>query len=153
MNTNISYAKTIDYNVYNKNTFKSFEDADCITDRTSPAYKFKKYYKISKYGIWKAKGRYCIAIGTGYTQKIGTKVDVYLSYKGKVHILKCILADQKAISDTHSNYTLDNNNRTIEFVVNTSSLPYKVSHVYGDISYCSKGSKFKGKIIKLRIDK
>ena len=41
--------------------------------------------------------RYCIAVGSGYTKVIGTKIDVVLE-SGK--IIKCILGDAK--SDQHT---------------------------------------------------
>ncbi len=146
-----SKIKYKEYSSITTNTFKSYEDADCITDNINLAQGNlkKKYHLDNKSGVWMIGNRYCIAIGSYYSKKIGTKVDLVLSNKGKKHILKCILADGKADKDTINNHRIHKDGSLVEFVVKTSVLPYKAWYTYGDVSYA--GKQFKGKIIKIRI--
>lgn len=95
--------------------------------------------------------RYCVALGSYYTTKIGTKVDLVLSYKGKKHVLKCILADQKDDRDTINNHRVHKDGSVAEFVVNSQVMPRKARYVYGDVSYA--GKQFRGKIVKIRVYK
>lgn len=131
-------------------TFKSYEDADCMTDNPKiPQGKLKKEYTLdAKSGVWKVGNRYCIAIGSYYTRKIGVKVDLVLSHNGKKHILKCITADGKADKDTIDNHKIHRDGSIVEFVVKTSSLPSKARRM-GDVSYA--GNQFKGSIKKLKV--
>ena len=144
-------SKYISYQSPSSNTFKSYEDAECITDSSKLAQgRLKKKYHLDKSGIWMVGNRYCIAVGSYYTKKIGVKIDLVLSHNGRKHTLKCITADSKDDSDTIKNHRVHKDGSVAEFVVNTSSLPQK-SRLMGDISYA--GKQFKGKIIKIKIYK
>lgn len=138
------------YSSPSANTFKSFEDANCITNSTKLAQgKLKRKYHLDYHsGVWMVGNRYCIAVGSFYTRKIGVKIDLVLSHNGKRHILNCITADCKADQDTISNHRVHKDGSVVEFVVNTSTLPIKARKM-GDVSYA--GKKFKGKIEKIRI--
>ena len=64
------------YSSPSSNTFKSYEDADCITDCTKLSHgRLKKKYHLDKSGVWMVGNRYCIAVGSYYTKKIGVKID------------------------------------------------------------------------------
>ena len=65
------------YQSPSSNTFKSYEDADCITDSTKLAQgRLKKKYHLDySSGVWMVGNRYCIAVGSYYTKKIGVKID------------------------------------------------------------------------------
>ena len=91
-------------------------------------------------------GRYCIALGSYYTRRIGAKVDLVMS-SGKV--IKCITADMKADKDTVNNHRQHPDGSVAEFVVDTRALSRKVRRM-GDVSYISL---FKGSIKKIRIYK
>lgn len=134
------------------NTFKSFEDADCITDSTKIAQgKLKKKYSLDyQSGVWMVGNRYCIAMGSFYTESIGVKVDLVLSHNGRKHTLKCITADCKADEDTVNNHRIHKDGSIVEFVVNSSTLSTNVRKM-GDVSYA--GKQFKGKITKIRVYK
>ena len=68
--------KYISYQSPSASTFKSYEDADCITDSTKLAQgRLKKKYRLDKSGVWTVRDRYCIAVGSYYTKKIGVKID------------------------------------------------------------------------------
>ena len=144
-------SKYISYQSPSSSTFKSYEDADCITDSTKLAQgRLKKKYHLDKSGVYIVEDRYCIAVGSYYTKKIGVKIDLVLSHNGRKHTLKCITADSKADKDTIYNHRIHKDGSVAEFVVNTNSLSKK-TRLMGDISYA--GKQFKGKIIKIKIYK
>lgn len=134
-------------NTPSNNSFKSFMDSDCIKDKSSDQYKLKDSYELSEnYGIWMVNDRYCIAVGSYYTTKIGTKLDVVLESGTTI---KCILADCKDDAHTDEETHRQNDNGSIvEFIVNTSSLP-SIARKMGDISYVDE--VFSGEIIEIRI--
>lgn len=148
--------KKCKYKIYKsptKVTFKAYEDADYITNSTKTAHgKLKKKYHLdSKTGVWMVGNRYCIAMGSYYSKKIGTKIDLVLCHKGKKRILKCIIADVKSDRHTTNNYRIcRNSGGLVEFVVRTSSIP-RQAKLMGDVSYAHK--KFKGKTIKIKVYK
>lgn len=133
-------------------TFKSYEDADCITDNVALAQgRLKRKYHLDyQSGVWMVGNRYCIAVGSFYAKNIGVKIDLVLSHNGRKHTLKCITADCKSDKDTISNHKIHKDGSVVEFVVRTSSLPLKVRRM-GDVSYA--GKKFRGKIKQIRIYK
>lgn len=143
------------YKVYSspsKNTFKSYEDANCITDSTKLAQgRLKRGYHLDYHsGVWMVGNRYCIAVGSFYTKRIGVKIDLVLSHHGRKHTLKCITADCKADKDTVKNHKIHKDGSVVEFVVRTGCLPKKVKRM-GDVSYA--GKKFRGEIVQIGIYK
>ena len=141
------------YSSQSSNSFKSFEDADCITDSTKSAHgRLKREYHLHyRSGVWMVGNRYCIAVGSYYTNKVGVKIDLVLSSRnGRKHTLKCITADSKADKDTIKNHRIHKDGSVAEFVVKTSSLPKK-ARLMGDVSYA--GKQFKGKIVKIKVYK
>ena len=141
------------YSSPSSNTFKSYEDADCITDCTKLSHgRLKKKYRLDyQSGVWMVGNRYCIAVGSYYTNKVGVKIDLVLSsHNGRKHTLKCITADSKADKDTIKNHRIHKDGSVAEFVVKTSSLPKK-ARLMGDVSYA--GKQFKGKIVKIKVYK
>ena len=141
------------YSSPSSNSFKSFEDADCITDSTKLAHgRLKRKYHLDyRSGVWMVGNRYCIAVGSFYAgEKVGVKIDLVLSHNGRKHTLKCITADSKADKDTIKNHRVHKDGSVAEFVVKTSSLPQK-ARLMGDVSYA--GKQFKGKIVKIKVYK
>ena len=149
LNTNTNEAKN-KYMIKTcpKNSFKSYMDYRCISDTSSKQYKLQKKAKTDKKtGVRKVKGRYCIAVGSYFSKKVGTKLDLIMK-NGKV--VKCILADTKSNDDTYNKHRLcKNNNSIVEFVVDDSKIPRMVK-LMGDMSYTKP---FKSKIIKIRVIK
>ena len=139
------------YKSPSNNTFKSYLSASCITRNTSLAQgRLHRKYKLDyKTGVYMVGNRYCVALGSYYTTKIGTKVDLVLSHNGRKHVLKCILADQKADRDTVNNHRVHKDESVVEFVVNAQKLPRKARYVTGDVSYA--GKQFRGKIVEIRV--
>lgn len=135
------------YSTPSKNSFKSYMPYKAITDKSSPQYKLQKKAHTGKYGIRMVGDRYCIALGSYYTTKIGKKVDLIMK-NGSV--IECILADQKANRDTDSKKQKAADGSIVEFIVDTPSLHKKAKRM-GDISYCSKD--FSGEIKQVKIYK
>ena len=140
------------YQSPSSNSFKSYEDADCITDSTKLAQgRLKKKYHLDKSGVWMVWNRYCIAVGSYYTKKIGVKIDLVLSHNGRKHTLKCITADSKDDSDTVNNHRVHKDGSIVEFVVKSSALNKKARYTWGNISYA--GKQFRGRIVEIRVYK
>lgn len=140
------------FNVSNGATFKSYEDASCITDNTSILQgKLKqKYHMDYNSGVYMIDNRYCVAVGSYFTKKVGTKMDLVLSYKNNTHILKCIAADSKSDQDTIVNHRVHKDGSVAEFVVNEKYISDK-TRMMGDVSY--SGNIFRGKIKEIRVYK
>lgn len=139
------------YSSPGSNVFKSYEDADCITDsiKSAQGRLKQKYHLDLKTGVYMVGNRYCVAVGSYYTEHIGVKIDlILLSRNGRKHTLKCITADSKADKDTIKNHKVHKDGSVVEFVVRTRTLPVK-TWLMGDISYA--GKQFKGKIVKIKV--
>ena len=145
--------KYISYQSPSSSTFKSYEDADCITDSTKLAQGRlkKKYHLDCSSGVYMVGDRYCIAVGSYYTKKIGVKIDLVLSHNGRKHTLKCITADSKDDNDTVNNHRVHKDGSIVEFVVKSSALNKKARYTWGNISYA--GKQFRGKIVEIRVYK
>lgn len=148
-----SKAKYKKYKSPSSKTFKSYLPGNCITRNNSiPQGRLHNKYRLDyKTGVYMVGDRYCVALGSYYATKIGTKIDLVLSHKGRKHVLKCILADQKADKDTINNHRVHKDGSIAEFVVNTSVLPRKARYITGDVSYA--GKQFKGGIVEIRVYK
>lgn len=128
------------------NSFKSYMSYKAITNRSSAQYKLQKNATTGKYGIRTVNGRYCVALGSYYTTKIGTNVDLIMK-DGRV--IKCIIGDCKANRDTDSTNRKTNSNGCIsEFIVDMKYLN-KNAKKMGDMSYCN--GLFRQRIKKIRI--
>ena len=104
------------------NTFKSYMRHTAITRTTSDQYKLQNSEKTytGQYGIRMVGERYCIALGSAYSNKIGTWIDIILE---NGTYIPCILADQKADKDTDStNRVHISDGSLVEFVVDIDSL-------------------------------
>ena len=139
--------KYVDMDTPSNNSFKSYMSYKCITNRSSKQYKFQQKCYTGNYGIRMKDGRYCIAVGSYYTTKIGKKIDLVMENGA---IIKCILADCKANAHTDSTNRQNPNGSIAEFIVDMNSLNRTAKRM-GDVSYCSE--KFKGEIKKIRVYK
>lgn len=77
-------------------------------------------------------------------------MDLVLSYKDNIHILKCIAADIKSDKDTIMNHSVHKDGSIVEFVVNNKYISDK-ARIMGDVSY--SGNIFKGRIKEIRVYK
>lgn len=114
---------------------KSYMPYKAITSTGSPQYKLQQQAYTGTHGIRQVDGRYCVALGSFYTSKIGQKFDLVLE-NGTV--IPCILADQKADKDTDRNNQITSHNGCMsEFVVDSQALDRNAKRM-GDISYCEQ---------------
>ena len=128
----------IEKDVPPNNSFKSYMDADTITSRNTDQYKLKAKYVIDEQtGIWTVDERYCIAVGSYYTQSIGTYIDVVMENGSTLH---CILGECKRNRDTDYTNRQNPNGSVVEFIVNTSSMPSMVRKM-GNCSYACEEMK------------
>ena len=128
----------IEKDVPSNNSFKSYMDADTITSRNTDQYKLKAKYIIDEQtGIWTVDERYCIAVGSYYTQSIGTYIDVVMENGSTLH---CILGECKRNRDTDHTNRQNHNGSVVEFIVNTSSMPSMVRKM-GNCSYACEEMK------------
>ena len=128
----------IEKDVPPNNSFKSYMDADTITSRNTDQYKLKAKYVIDEQtGIWTVDERYCIAVGSYYTQSIGTYIDVVMENGSTLH---CILGECKRNRDTDYTNRQNPNGSVVEFIVNISSMPSMVRKM-GNCSYACEEMK------------
>lgn len=136
------------YTVYgtpSHNSFKSYMSYRAVSSSSAQGKLQAKAKTDAKTGIRKVDGRYCVALGSYYCSKIGTKFDLVMS-NGSV--VKCILGDQKANRDTDAKNQKTSDGSIAEFLVDMNKLPSKVKTM-GDVSYADKD--LKGNIAKIRV--
>ena len=127
------------------NSFKSYMSYRCITDKSSKQYKFQQKSETGKYGIRVRNDRFCIAVGSYYTTKIGTKIDLVMKNGS---IIECVLGDCKDDGDTDKSNRQNPNGSIVEFIVDMDELDNMASKM-GDLSYCSEA--FEGEIKYIRV--
>ncbi|WP_343209853.1 hypothetical protein [Anaerolentibacter hominis] len=134
-----------DYAVPRNSSFKSYMSYRAISNKRSKQYKLQMKAETGKYGIRTVDDRYCIALGSYYTTKVGTKVDLIMKNGA---VIECILADCKANRHTDKTNRQTADGSVVEFVVDTRNLHRKAKKM-GDMSYCS--DDFKGRIKEIRV--
>lgn len=91
--------------------FKSYTHYKAITRKSSLQYKLQRDFAYTgDYGIRQVNGRFCIAVGTGVTKRMGQYVDVILE-NGTV--IPCIVCDQKADQHTKSDKITTAHNKCV----------------------------------------
>ena len=129
--------KKIKYDLYSVpkySGYKSWMPYTAITSISSPQYFLQNEYAYTgTYGIRQINGRYCVAIGSHFTDAIGQYFDLILE---NGTIIPCILADQKADEDTdEDNIFTSWNGCATEFIVDADGLNHAAKRD-GDISSC-----------------
>lgn len=123
---------------------KTYAFYTAVTARRSPQYKLlhsAECYTDKETGIRKIGDYYCIALGSYYGTKIGTKYRITLS-SGKT--FKAILCDQKANQHTDGRHQYAVQNKDIiEFYVQRGYIPRGVNGNYGNLK------QFKGSVVKI----
>lgn len=119
---------------YNKKDFKSYEDYRAIKSKTSPHYKLQRYYAdTAPNGIRIVDGRYCVALGSYFTDVIGQYVDVVLQ-NGTV--IECILGDQKADKHTDSKHIAHlTDGSIVEFIIDKNVMTKEIVGLHGNVSF------------------
>ena len=131
------------YSVPN-NTIKSYMDYRAITNTSSKQYKLQQVAYTGNHGIRMVNGRYCVALGSYYTTKIGQYVDIELANGNVIH---GILADCKADKDTINNNTMHPDGSVVEVIVDTKSLDSTVRKM-GDCSYVNG---WNSKVVNIKV--
>lgn len=130
------------------NSFKSYMDWRMITDNSSKQWEMQQQAYTDENGLRKIGDYYCVALGSGISDTLGTKFIATLDSGEKI---KIIMAEQK--SDRHTDESNrymprdDGSINLIEFIVQTERLPEIVT-IMGDISYIS-GNLFFGNIVRM----
>lgn len=135
----------------NSGSFKSYMDFRCITDKNSEQYKFQKECMTDENGLrkWNYNDQdyYVVALGSYYSETIGTRFKVTLSDDGEEHSIYIVLGDCKQdIHTDDSNRFIEKNGNIIEFLVSQRDLP-SLARKMGDVSYAD--DKLMGKIVKI----
>ena len=127
--------------------FKSYMSYKSITSKSSPQYKLQNQFAYTgQYGIRQVDGRFCVAIGTFTSARVGTYIDLVLE---NGTIIPCIVSDFKAnIHTDSSNIITVHNGCVSEFLVDKNSL-HATSKKMGDVSYCEDGWKSPVKSIRV----
>lgn len=111
---------------YGQSTFKSYENYKKITNTSSAQYKLQQEAYTGDCGIRMIGDRYCVAMGSYWAKKIGTKLDVYLE---SGELIKVILGDNKQDQHTiHDNRVGVHNKDVLEFIVDIDEIPQEVKN-------------------------
>lgn len=125
-------------------SIKTYAHYTAVTARSTAQYKLlnsSECYTDEETGIRMVDDCYCVALGSYYGSKIGTKYRIEFS-TGKS--IKVILCDQKSNRHTDSNnqYAVRNKD-IIEFYVQKNKIPKSVRGNYGNLS------QFEGDIVSI----
>lgn len=125
------------YNVPETSGFKSYMDYRTITSKSSAQYKLQnRYAETGDYGIRMVDGRYCVALGSHFTDDVGQYLDLILE---NGIVIPCVLADQKSDAHTDSdNIVTMHSGCASEFVTDSNFLDDYVKRC-GNISVCNDG--------------
>lgn len=138
----------VEMDVPSNNSFKSYMGAHKITDTSSAQYQLKSEYLDSACGIKLVGDRYVIAIGTYYTETVGTRVDLVMESD---EVVPCIVGDVKRDRDTDTMNRQHNvDGSVIEFVVNADTLTSEAKS-HGDCSWADP--RLMGEIKAIRVYK
>ncbi len=126
---------------------KTYAFYTAVTARRSPQYRLlhsADCYTDPETGIRMVDGYYCIALGSYYGTRIGSKYRITLQDGDEIKELNCILCDQKANRHTDGRHQYAMQNRDImEFYIEKSKLPRGIRGNYGTLK------QFRGRIVKI----
>ena len=123
---------------------KTYAYYTAVTAKSSPQYKLLRSEKCTtdkETGIRMYDGCYCVALGSYYGTKIGTKYRITFSSGNSINVILC---DQKANRHTDSKHQYAVNNKDIvEFYVQRNKIPRGIRGDYGRLS------KFSGSVVSI----
>ncbi len=126
---------------------KTYAYYRAVTAKSSPQYKLlnsEECYTDDETGIRMVDGFYCIALGSFYGTKIGTKYRITLQDGEEIKELNCILCDQKSDRHTDEKHQYAVKNKDImEFYIEKGKLPRGIAGSYGNLE------QFRGDIVKI----
>ena len=125
-------------------TTKTYAYYTAVTARRSPQYKLlhsEECYTDEETGIRMVDGFYCVALGSYYGTKIGTKYKITLEGGKEINVILC---DQKSNRHTDSKHQYARRNKdVVEFYVEKRRIPAGVRGDYGRLE------QFSGKIVSI----
>lgn len=123
---------------------KTFAYYTAVTVRNSPQYKLlnsPECYTDPETGIRMVDGCYCVALGSYYGSKIGTKYKITVSSGNSFNVILC---DQKANRHTDkNNQYATRSNDFVEFYVEKGKVPASVRGSYDRLE------QFRGRIVSI----
>ena len=123
---------------------KTYAYYTAVTAKGSPQYRLLRSDKCTtdeKTGIRMYEGCYCVALGSYYGTKIGTKYRITFSSGNSINVVLC---DQKANRHTDSNHQYAVNNKDIvEFYVQKNMIPRGIRGDYGRLP------QFSGSVVSI----
>ena len=123
---------------------KTYAIYTAVTARRSPQYKLLHSEKCTtdeETGIRMYDGCYCVALGSFYGTKIGTKYRITFSSGNSINVILC---DQKANRHTDSKHQYAVNNKDIvEFYVQKNKIPKGIRGDYGRLP------QFSGRVVSI----
>ncbi len=126
---------------------KTYAYYTAVTARRSPQYKLlhsDACYTDPETGIRMVDGYYCVALGSYYGTKIGTKYKITLDDNGTLRTINVILCDQKSNRHTDANHQYARNNSDIvEFYVEKRRIPKGIRGDYGRLE------QFRGNVVAI----
>lgn len=130
-----------------RNEFKSFMDYRTITSRGSNQYKLQHMNGTytNEEGFRVHNGEYLVAVGSYYTNVIGTRLKVNLANGNSFY---AVVGDQKSDAHTDAKHQHRNGN-VVEFIVDQKNIPTMCKKM-GDMSY-AEGAGLKGKIASIEV--
>lgn len=140
------YSPMTGYRIPGDSWFKAYMDYRKITSVSSRQYKLQETATTDRNGIRTVKGRYCVAVGTGFKAPVGTKLKVVLD-SGVT--LRCIVGDIKSDVDTDETYHIfAKHDNVVEFIVDEDKLADD-PRIRGDISWIPG---FSGRVDRLYVE-
>lgn len=107
-------------------SFKTYMDYRTIESKITTQWTLREQSYTNEYGLRMYRGRYMVAVGSGFKALPGDYIDVTLSTG---NVLKCIVGDAKADCDTdnETHKYIPFNGNVVEFIVDTDVLDRKYS--------------------------
>lgn len=128
-----------------RSNFKAFMDYRCITSKTSMQWKLQHDGNAytNEEGFRMYNGEYMVAVGSYYSQKIGTRLRVTLDTGKEIY---CVVGDHKSDAHTDPMHQHRNGN-VVEFIVDQSVIP-SVCKKMGDMSH-APNANIEGKVVSI----
>jgi len=122
-------------------TFKSWEDKNSITDKTSAQYALLQTSTVDGQGFMRLGESYLVAMGTYYGQYIGQNLTIMLSTGVTFDV---VIGDVKDDKDTIDGMVCKANNSVVEFIIDRSVMKYS-DYSKGNLSHMG----FEGNIVAI----
>lgn len=123
-------------------SFKSYMDYNTITSPSSKQKALQRFATTDADGFRKINGKYMVAMGTYYADRIGKEFRITLSTGAQLWVIIGEIK-QDIHTDPNHQYVLHNGN-IVEFIVDDEVLS-DLSIYHGDVSY----SGMSGRIVKI----